>query len=124
MAAAMAIMACSSIYSHSLLVLQVVANSTNGIDVDKIDYLQRDALMAGIGQRYDFTGLLRNCKVSCTTAEMQLSLHMLPGVQIAASAALAVWLNWLELWLQVAEPEPAHVTWYTVYGVPSAALIG
>jgi HD superfamily phosphohydrolase len=45
--------------------LQIVANATNGVDVDKVDYLQRDALMAGVGQRYNFTALLSNCRVSC-----------------------------------------------------------
>ncbi|KAF6255395.1 hypothetical protein COO60DRAFT_216694 [Scenedesmus sp. NREL 46B-D3] len=49
--------------SDSPWLLQIVANATNGVDVDKIDYLQRDALMTGVGQVYNFTELLRNCRV-------------------------------------------------------------
>jgi HD superfamily phosphohydrolase len=53
-----------------------VANATNGVDVDKVDYLQRDALMAGVGQRYDFTALLSNCRVSAAaTALHRVHLH-------------------------------------------------
>eukprot|EP00878_Enallax_costatus_P024289 GHUV01025915.1.p1 GENE.GHUV01025915.1~~GHUV01025915.1.p1 ORF type:complete len:172 (+),score=20.45 GHUV01025915.1:346-861(+) len=48
----------------SLYCLQIVANGINGIDVDKIDYLQRDARMTGVRCSYDFTSLLlRDCKV-------------------------------------------------------------
>uniref|UniRef100_A0A383VVF6 HD/PDEase domain-containing protein n=1 Tax=Tetradesmus obliquus TaxID=3088 RepID=A0A383VVF6_TETOB len=43
--------------------LQIVANATNGVDVDKVDYLRRDALMTGVGAAYDFTPLLSNCRV-------------------------------------------------------------
>lgn len=38
---------------ESLLVLQVVSNSVNGLDVDKADYLARDALMVGLHRQLD-----------------------------------------------------------------------
>lgn len=37
--------------------LQIVANSANGVDVDKFDYLRRDAYMCGVGS-YEFAGPL------------------------------------------------------------------
>jgi hypothetical protein len=62
---------------------QVVANATNGVDVDKVDYLQRDALLAGVGQSYNFTALLKNCRVSCATA---LSVHCMAFLYMSEAA--------------------------------------
>lgn len=47
-----------------------MANKKNSIDVDKIDYLLRDALMCGQGWLNDFRALLHNCKVG-----EQLQVH-------------------------------------------------
>jgi hypothetical protein len=43
---------------------QIVANATNGVDVDKFDYLRRDSYMTGVGSGcYDFGPLLQSARV-------------------------------------------------------------
>jgi hypothetical protein len=64
MACKMAGMCFVSLHMLLLLLLQIVANAVNGVDVDKLDYLRRDALMTGIGATYDFSALLDTCTVS------------------------------------------------------------
>ena len=41
----------------------IVANARNGIDVDKLDYLARDAYNVGVKSTYDFERLFSFCKV-------------------------------------------------------------
>lgn len=43
--------------------LQIVANDDNGVDVDKLDYLRRDAHECGMGYGHDFGPILDNCRV-------------------------------------------------------------
>jgi hypothetical protein len=44
-------------------VAQIVANAVNSIDVDKLDYLMRDAKMTGVPYQHDFTPLIHNSRV-------------------------------------------------------------
>lgn len=44
-------------------IYQIVSNSLNSIDVDKFDYLTRDANNVGITNRYDFIKVLNDIKV-------------------------------------------------------------
>jgi HD superfamily phosphohydrolase len=48
---------------HTLTCLQV-ANKRNGIDVDKFDYLERDAMMCGVGVPLDAKRLMLFSRVS------------------------------------------------------------
>eukprot|EP00775_Hariotina_reticulata_P002790 gene2791-3083_t len=61
--------------------LQIVANAINSIDVDKLDYLMRDAKMIGVPHQHDFTPLIHNSRVIggniCFHASMQHSIASL-----------------------------------------------
>jgi HD superfamily phosphohydrolase len=44
-------------------IFQIVNNSLNGIDVDKIDYLMRDAKYLGYPVKFDYKSILKNIRV-------------------------------------------------------------
>ena len=46
--------------SRKGFIYEIVSNNKNGIDVDKIDYLERDALHTGIKTGFDYSKLIKN----------------------------------------------------------------
>jgi len=50
-------------YHDKLFMFDIVANKRNSVDVDKFDYLARDCYMSGIKSSYDFSRLLKFCRV-------------------------------------------------------------
>lgn len=55
-----------------------MANDKNSIDVDKIDYLLRDSMMAGVKPLCDYRGLLTKCKVgNQALGQLLLNKHRL-----------------------------------------------
>lgn len=50
-------------YAERGFLFEIVANKRNSIDVDKFDYLVRDAYHAGITERYDFKRLINSARV-------------------------------------------------------------
>lgn len=78
-AAADSLMHCSSLITVGAVLccavpcavhaVQIVSNAVNGLDVDKVDYLVRDSLMAGVSrQQLDVSHFIplvtQHCKVS------------------------------------------------------------
>lgn len=48
---------------ESKFLWQIVANKTNSVDVDKFDYLARDSYNLGLKTSYDFTRIMKYCRV-------------------------------------------------------------
>lgn len=44
-------------------IFQIISNSLNGLDVDKLDYLYRDSFYLGIGSPYDLTRVISHVQV-------------------------------------------------------------
>ena len=44
-------------------IFQVVSNNTNGLDVDKLDYICRDSFYLGLNTSFQFTRIINNVKV-------------------------------------------------------------
>lgn len=49
--------------NHIGFIYQIISNNLNGIDVDKFDYLTRDAINLGLKFGFDYTRLLNDAKV-------------------------------------------------------------
>ena len=54
---------------------QIVANKDTGIDVDKFDYLARDALMTGVGSTFDALRLICCSSVLWYGSKLQICFH-------------------------------------------------
>ena len=53
----------SNEYKEKRFLFDIVANSRNSIDVDKFDYIARDCLNLGIKYGWDFTRIMKFCRV-------------------------------------------------------------
>lgn len=51
---------------------EIVANKRNGIDVDKLDYFQRDCRAMGLSHTYDFSRLMAFARVLCVDGRRQI----------------------------------------------------
>ena len=74
---------------HTAGVPQIVANSRNGLDVDKYDYLQRDSLYCNTKISVDIKRIFSFVKVLCPYTSALICRNFLYNVSIAMPHAFS-----------------------------------